>query len=309
MDHHHDHHHGDHAHPHTHSNKHLLWAVAITLSFAAVEAASGWLANSLALMSDAGHMLTDASALALAAFASWLTQRPVSDRHSYGLVRAEVVAALVNGGLMLFIVASILHSAFTRMQQPPEVDAVTVMIIASIGLVINIVVAFVLHGGEQTLNTRAALLHVLGDLLGSVAALIGGIVIYYTGWQLVDPMLSILICLLIGVASLRLLREALHIIMEGVPHHLELPEVGQHMAKADGVASVHDLHIWTLSSGNTALSAHVVINDMRRWPEILQRLRHSLDHAFHIEHVTLQPEIHITQGHVPVADIQGRKAH
>jgi len=297
---------GTHHHNHSHNTggQHLRWAVIITLCFAAIEGLSGWLANSLALMSDAGHMLTDASALALAAFAVWLVKRPVSHRHSYGLVRAEVITALINASLMLLIVASILYHAFSRLSHPPEVGAMTVMIVAAIGLIINIVVALILHRGEQTLNTRAALLHVLGDLLGSVAALIGGLVIYFTGWQLIDPLLSILICILISVASLRLLKEALHIIMEGVPQHLDLPEVGQLMAKTGGINSVHDLHIWTLSSGNIALSAHIVVDNFDHWPRILHELQHQLAHDFHIAHVTLQPELNPAQTTVPISEIK-----
>jgi len=278
-----------HHHHHSSSNT-LIWALIITLGFAFVEAISGWLANSLALLGDAGHMLTDASALGLAAFAAWLGQRPPSDRHSYGLARAEVLAAIINSVFMLVIIGGLGYAAIQRMISPSPVHGLGVALIAALGLIVNLVVAWLLHRGEQTLNTRAAMLHVMGDLMGSIAALISGIVIYFTGWYMIDPILSLLICVLILVSSLRLLREALHIIMEGVPHHLDLPEVGQAMAEVEGVASIHDLHIWTLSSDTVALSAHVVMGDLRQWPTVLDQLRSLLDERFHIHHCTLQPE-------------------
>ncbi len=279
------------AHHHDHSNRNtLLWAVAITFGFACVEAVSGWLANSLALIGDAGHMLTDASALGLAAFAAWLAKRPPSQRHSYGLVRAEIIAALINSLFMIIVVIAIIIAAIERLQTPRDVSGVTVMIVAFIGLLVNLAVAWVLHSGEQTLNIRAALLHVMGDLLGSVAALIAGIVIYYTGWTTIDPILSLIICALILVFSVRLLREALHVIMEGVPFSLELPEVEQTIIAVEGVESVHDLHVWSVASGTIALSAHVVIRDADQWQALLVQLQTLLHDRFDIHHTTLQPE-------------------
>lgn len=282
---------GAHQHDHDHSSRHtLLWALAITLGFAFVEAISGWFSNSLALMGDAGHMFTDASALGLAAFAAWLAKRPPSHRHSYGLVRAEIVAALINSLTMIAIVIGITIAAIERLQEPRDVSGGTVMVIAFIGLLVNIAVAWILHRGEQTLNTRAALLHVLGDLLGSVAALISGIVIYYSGWTTIDPILSLIICALILVSSLRLLREAVHVIMEGVPFDLDLPEVGQTMAAVDGVEAVYDLHIWSVASGTIALSAHVVMKDANQWQAVVTQLQTVLHDRFDIHHTTLQPD-------------------
>ncbi len=269
----------------------LLWALAITLGFAIVEAIGGWLANSLALMGDAGHMLTDASALGLAAFAAWLAKRPPSQRHSFGMARAEVLAALINGLLMLAIVATICYHAIERISNPGDsVNPGMVMIIASIGLIVNIAVAWVLHRGEQNINTRGAMLHVMGDLLGSLAALLAGIIIYFTDWHLIDPILSLLICSLILYSSLRLLKEAVHIIMEGVPHNLNLDEVGEAMAAAKGVVSVHDLHIWTVASGTIAMSAHVVVRDIQNWQPVLTNLQALLHQRFNIDHTTIQPE-------------------
>jgi cobalt-zinc-cadmium efflux system protein len=268
----------------------LLWAFILTLGLALVEAIGGWWAGSLALLGDAGHMFSDTTALGLAAFAAWVARQPPSLRHSYGLVRAEAVAALFNGFFMVAVVIGITWQAVQRLQAPMPVDSLTVMLIATAGLAVNLIVFRMLHAGERTLNVRAALLHVIGDLLGSVAALISGIVIYVTGWTTVDPLLSFFICALILFSSLRLLREVLHVIMEGVPHYLDLRQVGSTMAAVAGVAEVHDLHIWTLASGRVALSAHVVIHDMAQWDTQLETLRHLLHEQYDIDHVTLQPE-------------------
>ena len=278
------------AHHHHSSRRTLIAALIITLCFALIEAISGWLANSLALLGDAGHMLTDASALGLAAFAAWLAQHPPSKQHSYGLVRAEVLAAIFNSLFMIVIVVGIVLTAITRLQSPTPVNSIVVMLIAFLGLLVNIAVAWVLHRGEQTLNIRAAMLHVIGDLLGSAAALIAGVVIYFTDWYSIDPILSLLICALIFWSSLRLLREAIHVIMEGVPQHLELPDVGQAIATVNGINSVHDLHIWTVSSDTIALSAHVVVENVSHWPQTLTQLQQLLHERFHIDHITIQPE-------------------
>jgi cobalt-zinc-cadmium efflux system protein len=268
----------------------LWWALVITLGYAVIEAIAGWWAGSLALLGDAGHMLGDAAALGLAAAAAWFARRPPSPRHSYGLGRIEVVAALANGLFMLLIVACIVSSAVQRLQDPAPVSGGTVTMVAALGLTINVTVIVMLSHGESTLNTRGAMLHVFGDLLGSVAALLSGIVISLTGWTPIDPILSLLICTLIVLSSLRLLRDALHVVMEGVPAHLSLTDVGRAMSKRDGVLSIHDLHIWTLSSGHVALSAHVVVSDLAEWETLLLDLKTVLLERFHIEHTTLQPE-------------------
>lgn len=268
----------------------LFLALILTLAFAGVEALAGWWSGSLALLGDAGHMVTDSTALGLAALAAWIAHRPPSARHSYGLGRIEVFAALINGLFMLAIVAAIVVSAIERLQSAREVAGGSVMTVAAIGLGVNITVVLILSRGEQTINTRGALLHVFGDLLGSIAAFLSGAVIYFTGWLPIDPLASLIICGLILLSSLRLLREALHVLMEGVPLHVDLPEVGRAMAGVEGVKSVHDLHIWTPFSGQIALSAHVVVADLSTWDGTLQRLRTLLHDQFGIDHVTLQPE-------------------
>lgn len=287
----HEHHHSHHHHHHeTSSHGRLLAALVLTLGFAGVEAAAGWWSGSLALLGDAGHMLTDSLALGLAAVASLLAQRPPSDRHSYGLGRAEILAPLANGLVMVVLVAVISAEAIDRLQNPEPVKGVAVAGVAAIGLGVNIAVAWLLAGGRDNLNVRAALLHVMGDLLGSVAALISGVVILYTDWTAIDPTLSLVIVGLILVSSVRVLREALHALMEGVPMGVDLAEVGRALAEVEGVESVHDLHIWSLSASRCALSAHVVLQDVDGWPNILADLETLLHQRFQIDHFTIQPE-------------------
>lgn len=285
----HDHGHAHHGHAHGSRNT-LLIALALTLGFAAVEAVAGWWSGSLALLADAAHMLTDSSALALAAAAAWLARRPPSLSHSYGLARAEVLAALFNSLLMLALIAFIVHEAWQRLGSPRDIAGEAVIGVAVVGLAVNLGVAWVLHRGEQTLNSRAALLHVLGDALGSVAAIAAGVVVVTTGWTPIDPLLSLFVAALIGVAALRLLREVVHVLMEGVPPHLQLDAVGHELAALDGVVRVHDLHVWTVSSGTIALSAHLEIRRLEDWPAILDAARRALDARHGIRHVTLQPE-------------------
>jgi len=290
----HDHgaHHGHHHHAaHEGSNGKLILALLLTLSFAGVEALAGWWSGSLALVSDAAHMFTDSSALGLAAGAAWLARRPPSFRHSYGLVRAEVLAALFNSLMMLVLLGYIVREAIDRFSTPHAIAGGTVIGVAVIGLGINLLVAWILSHGEHTLNSRAALLHVLGDALGSVAAISAGIVVVATGWTPIDPLLSLLVAVLILVSALRLLREVVHVLMEGVPGHVQLDAVGQDLAALDGVLRVHDLHVWTLSSGSIALSAHLEIRDLSDWPRLLATARQCMDARHGIGHVTLQPEV------------------
>jgi cobalt-zinc-cadmium efflux system protein len=284
------HDHSGHAHGKNSSRNVLLIALFCTLGFSFVEAIGGWVSHSLALLSDAGHMFSDALSLGLAALAAQLAKRPVSSSHSYGLVRAEVIAASVNGLLMLGVIIYIVVEAVKRLQAPEPVAGFSVMVIAFIGLLVNVFVAYMFSRSESNLNTRAALLHVMGDLLGSVAALVAGAVIYFTGWMPIDPLLSIFVALLILVSTLNLLREALHVLMEGVPRHLDLKVIGDRMANIADVKSVHDLHIWTLASGQVALSSHISLINMNNWSNTLESIRLMLRREYGIEHVTLQPE-------------------
>ncbi len=283
----------DHVHHHLgHPGEHryLTAALWLTLGFAFVEAAAGWWSGSLALIADAGHMLTDATALGLAALAAWLARRPPSVRHTYGLVRAEVLAALVNGLVMLGLIAFIAVEAVERFAQPRDIRGEAVILVATIGLLVNLLVAWRLSRGQRDINTRAALLHVIGDMLGSVAAITAGAVILATGWTPIDPLLSLLVAGLILVSAWSLLTEALHVLLEGVPQNVDLAEVGRDLAALNGVASVHDLHIWSLSSGKIALSAHLDLVRLEDWPRILLEARQLLSRRHGIGHVTLQPE-------------------
>lgn len=292
-----------HSHPHHHhaapggAGDGLIVALMLTLAFAIIEAFTGWWAQSLALLSDSAHMFTDSLSLGLAALAAHFARRPPSARHSYGLARLEVLAALINGLFMLGIVAFIVTEALDRLSHPREVAGGAVLGVACIGLLINAGVAWQLMRGERTLNKHGALLHVLGDALGSVAAITAGAVILLTGWMPIDPILSLAVSLLILISTLNLLRETLHVLMEGVPRNIDLNQVGQALASLDNVSRVHDLHIWTLASGQIAISAHLDIRHLDQWPHILDEARDLLSHDFGIGHVTLQPE---TMGSEPL---------
>ncbi|MGE5624047.1 MAG: cation diffusion facilitator family transporter [Bacillota bacterium] len=293
----------DHDHSHHYSQKHFWLGFAITLGFAAVEALTGFLSHSLALLSDAGHMATDGAALAIAGIAGWVAGRPASRHHSYGLGRVEVMAALLNTLLMLGIAAGIVLEAVSRFRHPPEVHAPLVMAVGAGGVAVNFLLYKVLQHGRQTLNVHATLLHVLGDMLGSVAAFLAGLVILLTGWLPVDPLLSLFIAVLIVISGLRLLRDATQVLLEGVPSNLDLEEIGRSMAGVEGVGSIHDLHVWCVSSDEVALSAHVVIEDMGLWDAVYQGLRAHLHDAYRIDHITLQPEPRVL-ARVAVQDIR-----
>ena len=280
-----------HAHAHDHGRPAYLPALSITLGFAFVELAGGLWSNSLALASDAGHMFSDALALGLAAVAASLARRPPGLKHSYGLARAEVIGASLNGLLMLGIIIVLAVQAVQRLLEPRPVMAGAVIIIAAIGLAVNAAVAFFLSRGHRDLNVRGALVHVLGDLLSSLAAVIAGAVIYATGWLMIDPILSIVIAVLILGTTLRLLRDTLHVLMEGVPTAVSLTEIGSALASVAGVSAVHDLHVWSIGSARAALSAHVEIGRLDEWPSILRACQTLLADRFHLDHVTLQPEL------------------
>jgi|RhiMethySRZTD1v2_1073278.scaffolds.fasta_scaffold62451_3 cobalt-zinc-cadmium efflux system protein len=287
-------HHGhSHAHDHDHalSRPAFVTALLITLGYAVIELVAGLASGSLALTSDAGHMFSDALSLALAAAAAWLARRPPGIKHSYGLARAEVIGATLNGLLMLGIIIVLVVEAVERLLSPQEVNAAVVVGVAAIGLLVNAGVAYILSRGEHDLNVRGALIHVLGDLVSSVAALISGAVIYATGWLLIDPILSLVIAMLILLTTLRLLRDTLHVLMEGVPAAVDFAEIGGALAAVSGVAGVHDLHIWSIGSQRAALSAHVDLERLDDWPAVLAAAQTLLRDRFGISHVTLQPEI------------------
>lgn len=280
---------------HAHFNEHrsqaaLAVALALTLGFAFVEVGAGFIANSLALISDAGHMVTDAAALGLALLAQLIAKRRPSARYSFGFGRAEALAAFVNGLAMLLVVGWIVFEAVQRFAAPEPVQGGTVLVVAAIGLCINLLVAWSLSRDKESLNTRAALVHVLGDLLGSVAALIAGGVIMATGWMQIDPILSLLVSLLILKSTISVLRESFHHLMEGVPENADYGQIGIDLAAVPGVLSVHDLHVWEMSPGQPALIGHLEINDLQAWPQILHNVKAMLLSKHGIDHITLQAE-------------------
>jgi len=289
----------------------LVLALSLTLGFAVVEALGGVMSGSLALISDSGHMLSDGLALGMAAFAAKLAQRPPSSKHSYGLVRSEVLAAAFNALLMLAVVIGIAVESVSRLLNPTPVEGGAVMVIATIGLLVNIATAIVLARAGDGLNVRAAMIHVMGDLLGSVAAILAGAIIWFTGWLPADPILSLLVVASILTSTLRLLAESIHVLMEGVPRSIDLQAVGRGMAGVQGVLGVHDLHIWTLASGKLALSAHIEIAEISVWPNVLHKLKKHLLAEYRIDHITLQPESQLAfpslregQTHIPIQPVR-----
>jgi len=285
---------GDAAHSHRRetSNTSLLGiALAITFSFAIIEAIAGYLAGSLALLSDAAHMVTDAAALGLALFAQIISRRPPSARHSFGFGRAEALAAFVNAIAMLILVAWIVGEAITRFYTPHVVDGLMVAIVAAIGLVMNVIVATILSRDKKSVNTRAALVHVMGDLLGSIAALVSGVVIYFSGWMEIDAWLSILVALLILKSTFAILKESYHFLMEGVPLSIDYIAVGKDLHAVKGVRAVHDLHVWEMSPNQPALIGHIEVDSLRQWPALMRRINAMLLERHGIDHVTLQPEL------------------
>lgn len=293
----HGHHHADEfdsAHHHHHhgaprSQRRLMLALLITGGFGLIELAGGLWSGSLALISDAGHMFTDAGALLLALVANLIGQRPANYDKSYGYTRAETIGALLNSVAMLGLVLWIFIEAVQRLLNPNPVNGLGVMVIALIGLLVNIVSAWQLGHDHDNLNSRAAFIHVLGDLLGSVAAIVAGTVIYFTGWTPIDPILSIFVGLLILRSTWSVLSQAVNILMDSVPEHLDLHEIGHALASEAGVIEVYDLHIWRIGGKRTALSAHLVIRDHQHWPVLLARINHVLKSRYGIDHATLQP--------------------
>lgn len=269
-------------------------AVLLTLGFSAVELIGGLLSNSLALIGDAGHMATDAASLLFALVANWLAREGADSHHSFGHARIEVLAAFVNALIMFIVLGWICFEAIDRLTNPHEVSGGSVMLIATIGMFVNIAVAISLSRDKKNVNTRAALVHVLGDLLGSVAAIISGAVIYFGGPVEVDPILSLLICALVAHAAWGVLKETVPVMLDAVPEGVNYEEVGEAIAGIPGVVSVHDLHVWVMSPGYSAISAHLKIDSHRSWPVILEEIRKNVKDRFGIDHMAFQPEWEMT---------------
>jgi len=285
------HKHCHHQHKCPSSKNTAFYAAIFVAAFGVIEAITGWRSGSLTLLSDAGHMVTDASALVLAAFAAWLKSRPTTKRHTYGFGRIEILAAWLSSTILVIIIANIAIEAIDRLRHPPStITSETVIIVAIIGLITNIVTAWILHQGEKTLNMRAALLHVMGDLLGSIAVLVSGIIVYFTNWTPIDPILSLFICVLISIAIINLIRESWLILMEANPEHIDYTQVENTIKNIGGVHNIHNLHIWSISSDTILLTAHVIVNNHQLWPQILDEVRHVIHKNFGINHSTIQIE-------------------
>jgi len=264
-------------------------AVLLTTGFALVELTAGLVSGSLALISDAGHMATDASGLLIALSAQYVARRPPTARFSYGFGRIEAIAAFVNGLLLLAMTAWIVVEAAQRFSDPPTINVQVLLSVAVLGLLVNLLVAWSLSNDRDDLNTRAALAHVMGDLLGSVAAITAGLVIWQGGPLWMDPLLSVLISILIVRSAWSVVHDAFRVLMEGTPLSVEVSEVRGALEGLPQVTGVHNLHLWSLSPSQIALSAHLQVRDLEHWPATLAHAREAL-RALGIDHATLQPE-------------------
>lgn len=285
-----------HTHTHTYtlqqrSRRALAAALGITTFFMVVEIAGGVITNSLALLSDAGHMLSDASALGLGLFAIWLAGRPHTPGRTFGYHRAEILAALVNGVTLGAISVYIFREAARRFSDPPEIQGAPVLVVAVVGLAANIVAGAILSGlSRESLNVRSAFLHVLGDALGSIGVIAAGTIMLTTGWYLADPLISVGIGVLILFGGARVIREALGIVLEFAPRHIDMQEVRRALLSLEGADDVHDLHVWTITSGFVALSCHLRIRPGSEPTQVVRRAANLLEERFQIRHVTIQPE-------------------
>ena len=283
-----------HSHDHDAGNiKRVQIALVLTGTFMLVEVVGGILSGSLALLADAGHMLTDTMALALAAFAFRVSSRPADRKRSYGYQRVQIIAAFVNGLSLIAIVGWILFEAVMRMIDPPDVIGSTMLVVAGTGLAVNVVVFIVLHGGDQeNLNIRGAALHVLGDLLGSVAAIVAALVIINTGWMPIDPILSVLVAMLILRSAWSLVRRSAHILLEGAPEWLDVTDMqAKIVAGVPEVSEIHHVHVWGLTQQHLMLTMHVVLNEAVDDPTpVVRRVKDALHTDFGIEHSTIEVE-------------------
>lgn len=284
-----------HAHPHDHddrlgSRRALALTLGLTTSFLFAEVIGGILTGSLALLADAAHMLSDSFSLALALLAVWLAQRPATVERTFGYKRAEILAALANGVTLVIVSVWIFFEAYRRLDDPPEILGGWMLVVAVVGLLVNGAAMWVLHGGEDNLNMSAAMRHVVADLLGSVGVIVAAVIILVTDWRYADPLVSAVIGVLILGSAWPVLRDSTRILLEASPADVDVKTLGRRMAEVDDVVEVHDLHVWTITSGFPALSAHVVVTEnadchAKRW-----EIERMLDVEFGITHTTLQTD-------------------
>jgi cobalt-zinc-cadmium efflux system protein len=289
----------DHNHGHNQNKKALLISFLFIFTFMIVEVIGGIVTNSLALLSDAGHMLSDAAALGLSLAAFYIGEKASDKGKTYGYKRFEILAAFINGITLILVSLYIFWEAYHRFIDTPMVSP-GMMVIAIIGLVVNIIVAWILMRGdtEHNLNVRSAFLHVLGDMLGSVGAIAAGLLIYFFNWNLADPIASVMVAILIVISGWRVTKDSIHILMEGSPKGIDTEEVKNSMSAIPGVIEVHDFHVWCITSGFTALSCHVVVENEVNRDTILLRLSACLEQEFGIHHSTIQVEgKSVTEGH------------
>ncbi|MPZ11019.1 MAG: cation diffusion facilitator family transporter [Kiloniellaceae bacterium] len=299
MAHHHAGHGHDRAHPERHSHSHghdnetrVLWALVLTAGFMVVEVAGGLISGSLALLADAAHMLTDAAALALAWIAFRIARRPADPKRSYGYHRGQVLAAFVNGAVLIVIVAGIAIEAVQRLLAPQPVEGWIMLAVAALGLLVNVAALLILHGGDRrNLNLRGAAAHVLGDLLGSAAAVIGAIVILRTGWMPIDPILSVLVGLLVLRSAWLIVRESAHILLEGTPAQVDPQRLRQALLEdIPALQDVHHIHAWSLTSERPLLTLHARVGQSADSQAVLKRIKEVLASRFGIDHSTVQIE-------------------
>jgi cobalt-zinc-cadmium efflux system protein len=290
----HDHHHHHHEHASAASIRHekpLWWALALILAFMVVEVVAAFVTNSLALLSDAAHMATDALALGIALVAVRLSRRPPDARRSFGYVRTEAMGAMLNGGLLFLLAGYILYESVHRFLRPAEVASLGMLVVGVLGLVVNLVAMRLLKAGSsESLNVKGAYLEVWADMLGSVGVIAGALVIHFTGWMLADPVIAIAIGLWVLPRAWTLVRQAGHVLMMGVPDGIELDQVRAALSGVPGVVDVHDLHVWALASRQAAMTAHLVIGDGTDARAVRRQALDALHRRFGIDHATLQVE-------------------
>ncbi len=265
-------------------------AILLTLGFSAVELIAGFIGNSLALIGDAGHMVTDSLSLLFALVANIYSRQGADEDHSFGHGRMEALAAFVNGLVMAGVIVWIVYEAAQRLTNPQPVSGGTVMGVALVGLLVNVGVAWSLSRDRKNVNTRAALLHVIGDLLGSVAAMLAGFIVWMGGPSAADPVLSFIVAALLTHATWEILRDSSRVLLDALPEGVELKEVGDAIAAVPGVLFVHDLHVWTMAPAHAAVQVHVHIEEPEKWPEILETVRERIRSRFGIDHISVQPE-------------------
>ena len=289
---------GDHGHGHSHSAHPsrrdltpLRVSLGLTFAYMLAEAVGGWWTNSLALVADAGHMLTDVAAMSLTLFSFWFASRPATAKKTFGFYRAEILAAFINGVALVLLSLFVIWEALLRWNAHPEINGVGLTAVAFGGLIVNLIVLKLLHAGHaHDLNLHGAWLHVMGDLLGSAAALVSGVLILTLGWMWADAVSSVLISAIIIFGAWRLVSDSVNILLEGTPRHIDLTRVEATLLSAAGVTGVHDLHVWTISSGLDAMSVHVNHDDSVHHADLLRELRVRLHEEFGIDHLTIQME-------------------